>query len=212
MSSEDRERLDQQVRSLLEQGNLAGAASATLRGYGPEIFGFLMSLHRREQDADEVFALASEHVWRGLSEFGWQCSLRTWTYSVARNASNNFFRNQKRRARRQTALPEGSELADIVAEARSKTRTYMRSETKDQFARLRESLPAEERELLVLRVDRGLEWEELAVVLAGEESPLDPAELARAAARLRKRFQLLKKKLVELGRREGLLPNPAEDP
>jgi RNA polymerase sigma-70 factor (ECF subfamily) len=57
----------------------------------------------------------------------------------------------------------------------------------------------------VLRVDRKLAWNELAEVLHDGEGPLDPSGIKREAARLRKRFQLLKERLVELGRREGLV-------
>jgi RNA polymerase sigma-70 factor (ECF subfamily) len=61
--------------------------------------------------------------------------------------------------------------------------------------------------LLVLRVDRRLDWNELARVLgeAGHDACVDPVSLARESARLRKRFQLVKNKLRELARREGLL-------
>jgi RNA polymerase sigma-70 factor (ECF subfamily) len=61
--------------------------------------------------------------------------------------------------------------------------------------------------LLVLRVDRNLEWNDLARVLAeGDDgtAPLADADVTREAARLRKRFQLLKEKLREMAKREGL--------
>ena len=71
---------------------------------------------------------------------------------------------------------------------------------------LRASLDVEDQELLMLRVDRSLPWDALVVVLRGEdEAPLSADEQKRQTARLRKRFQLLKDKLRELARREGLL-------
>jgi RNA polymerase sigma-70 factor (ECF subfamily) len=57
----------------------------------------------------------------------------------------------------------------------------------------------------VLRLDRGLEWKELARVMLGAEAGLDEEVLRREAQRLRKRYQLLKEKLVEAGRRHGLV-------
>lgn len=210
MDATEREAVDEAVRGRLAAGDADGATSAALRAYGPEIFGFLVSLVGKTGDTDEVFARFSEQIWRGLPAFGWQCSLRTWTYGVARHAAYNHLRDERRRARRQAPLPEGSALSVIVADVRERTRTYLATEFKDRFAKLRESLPAEDRELLVLRVDRGLEWEELARVLGSEpDAEPDPATLKREAARLRKRFQLLKKKLLELGRKEGLLGDEA---
>jgi RNA polymerase sigma-70 factor (ECF subfamily) len=67
-------------------------------------------------------------------------------------------------------------------------------------------LPQEDQELLMLRVDRDLPWDALAEVLRGDdEIPLTPDVRKREAARLRKRFQLIKDRLREMARREGLL-------
>lgn len=76
---------------------------------------------------------------------------------------------------------------------RSRTAPWLRTEVKDAFAELRASLSEEERELLVLRVDRDLSWDEAATIL-GEPAP-----------RLRKRFQALKDKLRARARAQGLL-------
>ncbi|MBK7579740.1 MAG: sigma-70 family RNA polymerase sigma factor [Myxococcales bacterium] len=210
MEPAGRAALDEEVRRRVQGGDLHGATTAALGGYGQEVFGFLVGLVGRREAADEVFARFAEQTWRGLAEFGWQCSLRTWLYGVARHAAYNHMRDERRRARRQKPLPEGSQLSAIVAEAREKTRSYFATDFKDRFAKLRESLPTEDRELLVLRVDRGLEWEELARVLSDASDDLDAATLKREASRLRKRFQLLKKKLLELGRKEGLVPDRSE--
>lgn len=212
MQSAGRALPDEEVQKRVRAGDLGGATTLALSGYGPEIFGFLVSLVGRREEADEVFARFAEQVWRGLPEFGWQCSLRTWLYGVARHAAYNHLRDERRRAKRHKPLPEGSQLSAIVAEVREKTKSYLATEFKDRFAKLRESLPTEDRELLVLRVDRGLEWEELARVMTESADELDPAALKREAGRLRKRFQLLKKKLLELGRKEGLVSSRSEEP
>ena len=69
--------------------------------------------------------------------------------------------------------------------------------------RLREDLPREEQEILVLRVDKQLAWDDLARVLwEGVEPPSDE-ELKRESVRLRKRFQTIKDRLRELWRREA---------
>jgi RNA polymerase sigma-70 factor (ECF subfamily) len=61
--------------------------------------------------------------------------------------------------------------------------------------------------LLILRVDRRLDWTEIARVLleTPEHLPPDAAALKREAARLRKRFQIVKDRLRERVEREGLL-------
>jgi RNA polymerase sigma-70 factor (ECF subfamily) len=161
-------------------------------------------MHRSDQDADEVFSLWCERLFRGLPGFGWEASLRTWAYTIARNASANFVRGQKNRARRELAA-ESAELAAVEQQVRTETSPYRRTEAKDKLSAIRDALPPEDRMLLVLRVDKGLEWKELARVMLGEDEPVTEVALQRESQRLRKRFQILKEKLVEAGRRQGIL-------
>ncbi|MBL8743041.1 MAG: hypothetical protein JNK04_18155 [Myxococcales bacterium] len=74
-----------------------------------------------------------------------------------------------------------------------------------KLAELRASLPEQERELLILRIDRRLAWQDLARVLA-EDGELDTdVELKKRAARLRKQFQALKERLRTAAKHRGLL-------
>ena len=70
---------------------------------------------------------------------------------------------------------------------------------------LREQLEPDDQMLLVLRVDRGMEFRDIAVALAEADAPLDAETLEREAARLRKRFERVKERLRELARSEGLI-------
>lgn len=205
MESAGRQALEQEARRLCDAGDLDGAATAALRGYGPEIYSLLCALHRDEADAADVFSAFSEALWKGLPGFAWKCTLRTWAYTLARHASYRFLRGT-RHIRRGVPLSEASISEQLAQEVRTATRSYLGTETKDRFAQLRESLEPDDQLLLVLRVDRGLEWNELVRVLA-ETEDLDDATLVREAARLRKRFQLLKERLVKLARAAGLMPS-----
>ncbi|MCY1077049.1 RNA polymerase sigma factor [Archangium lansingense] len=205
MPGEEREELEREIRHLLASGDHEGAATRAIRGYGAEIFGFLHAFHRDEEDAAEVFSCFSERLWRALPTFQGDSSFRTWVYTLARHASLNYRRDLRRRELRQQPLPEDSARSALVARIRSETVSYLRSERQARFAGLRESLPSEDQALLILRVDRGLAWNELARVLNDSGQPLGEPELKREAARLRKRFQLLKERLLELGRRAGVV-------
>lgn len=205
------EELEREIRHHLERGEHATAAGLAVRGHGAEIFGFLRALHRDEDDAAEVFAHFSERLVRDLPTFRWGSSFRTWAYALARHASLNYRRDAGRRDRKQRPLPEGSELSAIVEQARSETASYLRTERRARFTALRESLPPEDQELLVLRVDRGLSWNDLALVLHGEASTPTEDGLKREAARLRKRFQLLKARLLALGREAGVIGEGQEE-
>ncbi|WP_426755699.1 RNA polymerase sigma factor [Myxococcus sp. Y35] len=201
--SSPREQLEQEVQRLCGQGQHALAAETSIRGYGPEVFGALMATLRNEAAAEEVFSVWSERLWRGLAGFTWGCTLRTWAYILARNACTDFRRHEHHRARLDQPLPDSEVISGIAHQVRSETQPYLRTDAKDRLSALRERLPPEDRELLVLRLDRQLEWKELALVMLGREDVARDA-LTRESQRLRKRFQLLKDELVELGRREGL--------
>jgi RNA polymerase sigma-70 factor (ECF subfamily) len=75
------------------------------------------------------------------------------------------------------------------------------------MAELREQLPMEDQTLVVLRVTRKLEWKEIARVMTDTPEGSEPAErdLNQEAARLRKRFQLVKQKLHQMASEAGLV-------
>jgi len=201
MDEAARSELEQNVRARCDAGDHATAATAAIRGYGPEIYGFLLAMHRNDDEAGDVFSQFSENLWKGLPKFAWQCTLRAWAYTIARNASYRWKKNAKRRG--EVALSEGAEK--VAQQVRTETRSWLRTEQKDRFAALRESLQPEDQTLLILRVDRGLAWEELARVMLAEEEAPSEDDLKKESARLRKRFQLVKEKLVEMGKRAGLI-------
>jgi RNA polymerase sigma-70 factor, ECF subfamily len=194
---------DEQIRVILSTGDGRRAATLVLRELGPEVFGFLCGSLGRGADADEVFAAASERMWRSLSTFRWQCGLRTWFYVIARNEIARFLDGKRRRnAGRVTT----SELEDVVAKIRTETRSALRSEKRNKLHALRDELSVPDRTLLILRVDRDLPWEEIARAFLPDPDDCTPEQIKREAARLRKRFQLVKERLGERARQEGLIP------
>lgn len=184
------------IRALWDGGELRSAATEAIETYGPEVLGWLTTSTGDPSEADEAFGAACEDLWRGLGGFRWECSVRAWFYTLARHA---LIRGRKRAAERPERR-QALESVEVAALARSRTAPWLRTEVKDVFQRLREELSEEERELLVLRVDRNLAWEEIAIILGD-----GGASVAATSARLRKRFQAIKHKLRERARSKGLL-------
>jgi len=168
-----------QIGTLLRAAHFEAAATDALSAYGPELYGFLINMMGSEPDASEVFSQTAEDFWRALPTFERRCSVRTWLYLLARNAASRFRRSPWHRAAGSAAV-------------------------KDKWRELRESLAPDDRALLVLRVDRDLDWSEVARVMLGRPEA-DGDELAREAARLRKRYHHLKDELRERARAAGLL-------
>src|SRR5574341_1427439 len=185
--------LDADIRGLLARGEHVAAATRAVEGVGPTIFGYLCSLHE-EDDAKEVFSMWAEDVWRGLASFRGEASVRTWSYRLAWHASCRFRRDAFRRRREPIPTSAASRLAASVASMSGLTPGSRR----ERLERLRAALTPDEQSLLVLRVDREREWEEIAAILSEDGEPV-------SSVALRKRFERLKEKLAELARTERLI-------
>jgi RNA polymerase sigma-70 factor (ECF subfamily) len=164
-----------------------------VRGYGPQILGYLRALLRDEGAADEAFSQFSEDLFKGIDRFRGESSYKTWSYVIAWNAARRLLRDPYRRRKEHLPTSEAILIADKV---RSLSSAYGARVAGDRVARLREQLAPDEQTLLILRFDRDLGWKEIAQVLALEE------------AGVRKRFERLTAKLRKLAEKEGLLDEP----
>ena len=82
---------------------------------------------------------------------------------------------------------------------RTTTAAHLKSEVKDKLAQLRTSLDPAEQTLLVLRVDREMSWQDIAVVMSAEGETV-------SAPALRKRFERLTDRIRKLAQDAGLIP------
>lgn len=186
--------LDERIRSLLAAGEIEQATTQAVRELGPEILGFLSGV-LGDDDGDEVFSAFSERLWQSLKDFQGRCTLRTWAYMLARHEISRFRRGARRHAEGRVPI---SELKEVL-EAVRKTRTTLAAR-RSALTRLRNELPVEDRTLLILRVDRNFSFEDAALAFADDPEALTEDDIKRESARLRKRFQLIKQRLVERAR------------
>ncbi|MEM7604357.1 MAG: RNA polymerase sigma factor [Myxococcota bacterium] len=184
------------IRRALSAGNLDAAATLALEAYSGELLGYLVSVLRNRDDAEDVYAEGCHRLWRGLPSFRNESSFRTWAYRIFQNA----LRMHMRRATRQRrgTMNEARTSALVVRE-RTETHPYQRTDAKVALGRLRATLGASDQALLTLRLDRRLSWRDVAVVLDDTDEP------ERAAAKYRKRFERVREQLRVLAQREGLL-------
>jgi len=191
-----RARLEQEVLDRARAQDWRAAATAVVRGYGPELLGYLLGVIGREADAEEAFSQLCEDLWRGLPAFRGDSSIRTWVYKLAHNV---VFRTARREARRKriAAFTEFPDLELLAEQLRTATLPFLRTAMRDEVARLREQLEPEDRMLIILRVDRRLSWDAIARIVAENDAP-DAATTKREAARLRKRYERVKLRLREL--------------
>lgn len=192
--------VESHVRALMSAGDRREATTEAVRSYGPEVLGLLVKLTGDQEVACEVFGMWSEDLWKGLESFEWRSSLRTWSYRLARNALHRYRRDPwfKRAQHLRT-----HELSGLEAQARTITQLHLKTEVKDRFRALRAELSDDQNILLVLHIDRGMSWKDIALVL--HDGDPDTLHVAKETNRLRQKFHRITEKLRRLAIREGLL-------
>lgn len=202
--------IEQQTRSTWDGGDRDGAAALAVNGYGPELYNFVCDRVSTEADAQDVFSDFLENLWTSWDSFRWSCSVRTWCYVLLRRALVRHYRGAKVRRARNVPLSDVDRSSQLIASIRSRTQPFRRSEVKTRARELREQLPEEDQTLLVLRLEAGLSFSDLARVM-NEGGDLEGAALTRESARLRKRFQIARDRLGKLLEDDGLI-NSDESP
>jgi RNA polymerase sigma-70 factor (ECF subfamily) len=191
-----RESVELAVRQRVGAGDVLGAAGDTIRFYGPEIFGFLIGVLGDSESARDVYACVTDRLVRDLPGFSWRCSLRTWTYWSARTELT-IHRGRANRPR-----PRSS-LAPASAPAPTSTISCRPTNMRSKIATLRACLREEDRELLILRIDRGFDWREIALTALGENA--SPLDIGRESMRVHARFALVRDDLAQSARQQRLI-------
>lgn len=185
---------EERIAEALAGGDPEAAAEAALRAFGPQILAYLTRVLGSRDDAADAFSYFAEDVWKGMRSFRGESSARVWCYRVAWNSAARVGRDAWRRRRERFPTTMASRIA---ADVLSRSPRTVEREVNEMNA-LRGQLEPEEQSLLVLRLDRGLSWREVAEVMAEEGHPADEAAL-------RKRFERVKQRIGKLARKRGLL-------
>jgi RNA polymerase sigma-70 factor, ECF subfamily len=202
-TSKHRPEIEAAVRAACESSDFRAATTTALEAYGPEVLSFLIARLRSQSDGEEAFSMFAEDLWKGLPGFAFRSSLRSYLYVLARNAANRYASAPHNRRERNITF--SAHASAVIDQARSATQVHKRTDVKTKIRALREQLPLEDQTLLILHIDRGLAWRELAMVMHEDGEHLDEEALTREAARLRKRFERVRETLRELATAHGLL-------
>jgi RNA polymerase sigma-70 factor (ECF subfamily) len=185
--------LDQRVRALCEGGDFRAAATEILNDLGGDVLRVLLARFHDDEVSGEVFSRFAENLWVALPSFAFRCSVRAWVFTLARNAGNRYLAREVKKDRLGVPLSQAP-LAGDLERLRTATLAHLRTENRDRVAELRAELSEEDQLVLTLRIDRGLDFREIALVTLGDIDT-EQEQVTREAARLRKRVQLVKEKL-----------------
>ena len=194
--------VDAEVRRLCEAGDIHRAATVAIQAFSGELMGFLVVVVGDSSEAGDVFADTCVRLWKSLAAFRWESSLRTWVYVLARRACHAHREAKAPHRGRHVPLSQVPEVDELIVRMRTTTLANLGGKRATRAERLRAQLEPDEQMLLTLRLDRELDWREIAVVLE-DEAPADDAAVTRAAAALRKRFERIKEKLRKLASQDA---------
>ncbi|HLL85235.1 MAG TPA: hypothetical protein VK420_21370 [Longimicrobium sp.] len=199
-AAEPLDSLDERIREHLEEKDNHGAAELACSHHGAEILGWLCAVLLDNESAKTTYDAFKAELATELWTFRGEYPVRISMYSLARKLAMKNVRPPSR-----VDSPIGASVGPTRSQEDGQARTPQDLNA-SALVRMREVLEPEERMILVLRVDRGMSWEDVARVM---ENPPTQATLRECATRLRRYFQRTKERLRELAARQGLLPDPS---
>jgi RNA polymerase sigma-70 factor (ECF subfamily) len=156
------------IRRLCEAGDLQAARACAVEAYGPQVLGFLVTMLRSERDARFVFDDACSAFGAQVASLEPRFSFRTWLYALARRAAGDFRRPSTPPPPTPAPAPSPDEdPSDAIPPSR--TESWGPPSPPGTPAAIRDGLTAEDRALLVLRIDRGMTWDEIAQIFGASD-------------------------------------------
>ena len=177
-----------------------------VRLYEKRVLALTRRMCRNPEDAAEAAQEAFFAAWQGLKSFRGDSSFSTWLYRLASNACVDLLRREGRhRAAAGPSLDDEELRLETADPAPTPQEAAERAELRRQIENGLRALPAEYRQVLILREMHQLSYEEI-----GQTLSLDPGTVKSRISRGRKRLQ---KFLMESGNFSGRPPSkePGEE-
>jgi RNA polymerase sigma-70 factor, ECF subfamily len=128
--------------------------------YADAVFGFLISLLRDREKAEDALQEAFFRAYSALDRFDVERSFRPWIFRIARNVAMDSMRQDKKvRAVISSEVTEGAAVSDDTVAM------VARKERKELVHKALDALPMEERSVLIMKHFQGLTVKQIAEVL-----------------------------------------------
>src|SRR6187431_1862631 len=153
---------DEELVARSMDGDVDSFNQLVLRWERP-IYALAYRVIGRDEDARDVAQETFLRAFRALSGFKGDAKFSSWLYRIALNLCRDWMRKERRAPL--VAVPEGVDVEQLAAE-RGPVETVedlaARSELSREVARAMESLPAEQRQAIILKEYHGLTFQEIA--------------------------------------------------
>ena len=147
------------------------AYEALVREYEKNVYNLALRMTGNSEDAYDMSQEAFLKAYNSLPSFRGDSKFSVWLYRIVSNVCLDFLRSRTRKPTVSLSAEndEGEEVElDIADEEQTPEKLLDRKLTRDAVQRGLKSLPAEHREILLLREIQGLSYEEISETLGLE--------------------------------------------
>lgn len=164
---------EEQILQIIED-ILAGDFNAfedIVRAYEKNVYNIALRMSGSREDALDISQEAFLKAYRSLRSFRGESKFSVWLYRIVSNTALDYLRTRARRAADSLSVEdesgESAELA-IADESQSPETLLERKLTREALQRGLNSLPEDQRKILLLREIEGFSYEEIGKILSIE--------------------------------------------
>lgn len=143
-----------------------------VREYEKNVYNLALRMVKNPEDAQDMAQESFIRAYNSLSSFRGDSRFSVWLYRIVSNVCLDHIRTVSRRPTVSLSVEndEGEDVElDISDESRSPQELLERKMTKEAVRRGLESLPPEQRQILLLREIQGFSYEEISEILSLEQ-------------------------------------------
>jgi RNA polymerase sigma-70 factor, ECF subfamily len=152
----------------LSQGGSEAAFEDLVRRHQQRVFALVNGILRRPDDVEDVAQQVFLKAYLGIRRFDQRAAFSTWLYKIAVNECWDYLRKKKVRPllyEADLSEEQVSRLDGIVSADRPPEGPNDRAEARELLERMLDTLPDQDRQLLLLKEVEGFSVQELAEIL-----------------------------------------------
>jgi RNA polymerase sigma-70 factor, ECF subfamily len=168
----EREKTDEELLAEFQQGDV-GAFERLLRRHRSPLYTFFVRMLGDRARAEDLAQETFLRIVRGAAAWERRARFQTWLYTIARNLCVDAVRRERFRRAESLDAQEGEEgpLVDAVPSGSAgPDRQAESARLRPLLQRALVALPAEQREVFVLREQAGLSFKEIAELVEANEN------------------------------------------
>ena len=183
---------DNQILSELMRRAASGedaAFESLVRHFEGMVYAFALQSLRRREDAEDATQEVFLKLWRSLSTWRDEASVKTYVMRIARNTVIDMIRHRNSHPTDSLTVEDDDgeesqrEIADTDTASNPAT-DYARREQIEEIRRAIDKLPPDHREIIILRDINGLSYTEIA-----DATGLDPGTVKSRLSRAREKLK-----------------------